>query len=269
MKIGFWSILHGQTGQTSNMIAATIYNASIYQRKTAVMQTHFRDNMLSYAMIGEDIDGRTMAETGLDLLIRDCKSGPLQQNIVESDGISLMQKYLNLYVGTNKHNYEIYERDMNEYFNDILYAVKSTHDDVFVDINPGYNELSLNVLEKMDLVIVNLSQNLTAIDKYFRRPLEKELEHKPAILYLLGMYDKESIYSIKNIQKKYPSMRKKTIIVEYYSAYRDALNKGNAILFFLKTMDAKKGTKEGDFILSLKESMKKIREWEGENELSL
>lgn len=245
MKIAFWSNIHGQTGATSNMLASAIVNVVLHKRKTAVLQSHFSLNNLELPLLGRDMRTDDFSDIGTDALIRDIKSRPLTQEIIHNNSISLMDRHLALFPGTEKKSREVYEKDIQDIFQAIINEVAGCYDDVFIDVASGYNEFSNSLIADADLTIVNLSQNIYVLQRYFNTPhLNKN------ILYLIGNYDRNSRYNLKNLERMFPPLKKKTGVIPYNIEFVDAQNEGMVIPFFLKNIDCARESSNYEFIQS-------------------
>lgn len=252
MKIAFWSNVHGQAGITSNAIAISILSA-IEKHTVALLQSHFTLNNLSLPLLGLDIIPESFRDSGIDALIRDIKSKPLSKDTVVTDAISVpgLNRRYNLYVGTGKMNEKDYEREMINMQEPIYNSLAEFHDYVFVDVRSGYRDLSKQILDTSNLVVVCLDQNTHVIDRYFENPIEAD-----NICYIIGNYDKDSKYNLRNLIKKYPQLKKKTAVIAHNSEFMDSQNDGTTVQFMLKNYNCKAESSNYEFMQSVYSCMK-------------
>lgn len=264
MKIAFWSNVHGQTGATSNLLAVSAMDAIVKKRKVAVLQSHFSLNNLKFPLLGGNLEEMEEAfqETGLDALIRDYKSAPLTREVVQADSISLLNKQYNLYLGTGKTSRELYEDEMVKVFNRILDELAKYHEDVFVDVASGHNPLSDAILSNVDATVVNLSQNRYVLYKYFKDHSRRRIPG--SLHYLVGNYNEDSKYRIKNLEKMYPEMKRNCSVMPFDVDYHDAQNDGTVIPFLLRNETCEKGTPHYALIQAIKKTIDSIHRKGGE-----
>lgn len=257
MKIVFWSNVHGQTGTTSNLLAIAIMCSIHIKSKCIVTQTHFNLNNLESFLVPytDHMDKEYLMDVGIDALTRNIKTSPLDREIIENCTISFLNKQLNLLPGTAKINKEIYENDINRTITGILRAVEQYYDFVFIDTNSGKNDLTKRILDDADLIIVNLSQNKSMVEEY---EMNYKFENKK-VFYLIGNYDLNSRYTIKNMFKSYHWMKEKnTAVIPYNTEYMDALSDGQTIQYILKNMYCDKNDSNRFFIKEVKAAAEKI-----------
>ena len=228
MKTAFWSNVHGQTGTTGNAVAVANMDTLITKKKNAILQSHYELNTLVESMIGKAID---CYDIGIDELARSIKSAQLDERTIDNASISLMDRKLNLVLGTSKNNRELYHREMNDDFNRIVDDMQKYHRNVFIDTCSGNNELSASIRNNADLVVVNLSQNKQIINGYFDH---YNIDQEKAI-YLIGNYNCNSRYNVKNLIRMYPNFNRNNLaVIPYNVEFQDALCDGKAIDFMIK-----------------------------------
>jgi cellulose biosynthesis protein BcsQ len=224
MKVVFWSPLHGQAGMTSNITIISLLFGMLLKLKCLLTQTHFNYNNLEAPLVGSNSKGDEKSgyfvDVGLDALVRSFKSVKLNREAVENCCIALEAANLKLLPGTSKANRETFEHEMGLVALKLFQEVENFYDVVFIDASPAQNELSMKLMEKADVTVVNLSQNLGIVDMFIK-------QYKPGItgkiFYLFGSYDGMSKYNIKNIRRRYKDIgRNNSGVIPYCTAYMDA-----------------------------------------------
>lgn len=254
--------MHGQSGTTSNLLAIAVMSTLQYQSKNMVTQTHFNLNNLEAPLVSSShsISKEYLLDVGIDALARNIKSAPLDGDILEDSSISLLNKKLNFLPGTVKSNRDIYESDISKTIHGILKAAANYYDIVFIDTNSGSNELTMKILQNADLIIVNLCQNKSIIEDY---ALNYRLDSNK-IFYLIGNYDNNSRYNLKNIQRNYRWLKNKnTAVIPYNTEYMDAQSDGQVIPFMLNNMNCNKDEFNAYFISEVKRAVFKIMKCAG------
>jgi cellulose biosynthesis protein BcsQ len=257
VKIAFWSNIHGQTGTTSNLLAIAVMCTLQYQFKNIVTQTHFNLNNLEAPLVSlsSSIAKEYLIDFGIDALARSIKSAPLNGEIIDNSCISLMNKKLNLLPGTIKNNRDIYESDMSKTVTSILNIAARYYDIVYIDTNSGRNDLTMKILQNVDLIIVNLSQNKSIMDDY----ATNYHFNQEKVFYLIGNYDSNSKYNIRNMQKVYHWLKdKNTAVIPYNTEYMDSQSDGQVIPFLIKNITCGKEDSNRYFIHEVNTAVTKI-----------
>lgn len=254
MKVAFWSNVHGQTGVTSNVIALALM-AAIEKKKVALLQSHFVLNNMSKPLVGTDVNPEEFRDTGIDALIRDYKSRALSEDVIRTDAITVpnLNRRCDLYIGTGRQNEVDYERELLTVFEDIYDSVDKFQNLSFIDVRSGYREVSQSILSCADVVVVCLNQNTHVIDRYFAKPVDAT-----NVYYLFGNYDENSKFTLKNLQKKYPALRKRSAMIAHNAEFMDAQNDGQAVQFMLKNYNCAYGSANYEFVESLKTCLDKF-----------
>lgn len=246
MKIAFWGSMHGQPGTTSNLMASSIYMCAHYQKRVAVLQTHISMNNLSFPLAGISDGNDSFRDSGIDVIMRDIKSKPLTESVIKTDCISRLGGQYSLFLGTGNRDRDSFEKDMEMYFNAIVKEIDRYNDYVYIDVSSGYGELSKKIVSQADILVVNLSQNRRVIEEYFDSPFE----HKNTY-FVIGSYDPDSRYSIHQLGRIYPQLKRRTYCTLRNSGYMDAQNDGQAVDFFLKNMDCMPYSTNYEFMQSV------------------
>ena len=252
----FWSNVHGQTGTTSNMVAIAVLTAMRDNYKCLLMQTHFNLNNLETYLIGYREDNRDVFwDIGIDGLTRSIKLEPLNKEMIENYSIPLIQNRLTLLPGTTSENRAIFNDNMAKTLAIIMKEAVKYYDFLFIDINSGSDEISRLVLERADIIVVNLCQNKSVMDNYFSYWLMKDKK----IMYLIGSYDKNSSYNIHNLKNLYKPFRKAVVVgIPYNTGFMDAQSDGSVMKFMNKNLTIKKDGEDAYFICSIKKASEKL-----------
>jgi cellulose biosynthesis protein BcsQ len=251
LKIAFWSPIAGKSGTTSNLLASAVMSSVILKKSIFILHNHFSDYSLEKALIGKNAGPGLFEDIGLDSLLRNVKIPDLSESIIDDSAISLFNNRLHLLPGTTKEYRDQFESEMPERIPDIINTVNRYYDLVFMDLAPGYGIQSQILLENADLIVVNLIQDVNSIDNYFA----KYHFSKKKVVYLIGRYNNNSRYNLKNLEKSYHGIRQKTAVIPYNVEFMDAVLDGRLIPYIIKNYAAGRGEDNLYFIKRLKQAV--------------
>ena len=234
MKALFWSPVHGQAGTTSNMLAIALIVGLYYRKTGLITQTHFNFNNLEAPLLeanaGNKHYRKFFREIGIDALARNFKLEKLTKEWLDYCCIEIANTNMTLLPGTTQTIRESFDYEMDILMLPLLKVMEGYTNHIFIDISSGNNPLSMKLMKEADIVVVNLSQNMSIIDHFF----ENYKEALPAkIFYLIGNYDDRSKYNLANIRRRYSSYmnNKNSGVIPYNTGYRDAQIDGRAADF--------------------------------------
>lgn len=259
LKLAFWSNFHGQNATTSNMLATSIMAVLLHKTKVFLGQSHYHLNNLEGPLILVSREERKdyFMNVGIDAIVRAIKSTYLDEEIIENCTLSYMNKRLILLPSTVKSNQSIYEDDLDRTIISILEAVSKYHDMVIMDVALRQNNITSKILESADLIVVNLSQNINVLRDYEDNFL-KSFQNKN-IVYIMGNYNPDSRYTIKNLRKSFCWLRSNNVgLVPYNIEFMDSISCGNIIPFFYKNMNVDKNDPNYYFIKEVKKTTRLI-----------
>jgi hypothetical protein len=262
MIVAFWSNVHGQPRTTSNMVAVAVTIALAYNRKCLVTQTHFNlNNLEAYLIENRENSKDIYMDMGLDGLASIIKLRAMDKATIENYSIPLLNKNLTLLPGTTGGNRKTFIDDMDKTVSMILSEMNKCYEMVFVDVNSGADEVSKLILDKADIIVVNLSQNKSVLDNYIT---SYQLMNKK-VMYLFGSYDRDSSYNLHNLKLMYKPLSKGvTGVIPYNTEFMDAQSDGCVLKYMKKNMAAPKDTTSGNFIECVKDAADKLMKLAGE-----
>lgn len=260
----FWSPLHGQSKVTASMAAVSLALNATTKQKVCV--THTQTNMADLeGMFNYRLSSGRQKElysgTGLSALLMSFKKGNIGRDTFERSSIELEPTDgLYLIPGIERNVQASKETD------DILYTLLTRNlvnnfNWVFVDLASGtYNQLSRRLIEKADVFVVTLSQNMSIWNNAIKQA--REWRRDKGIFYLVGGYDLDSKYSTANIARIYHNtgVNKNTIgCVPFCTDFMDAISDGDISSFYYKNEKAKREDTNGMFIKCCQEAAFKIQ----------
>lgn len=230
MIIAFWSDFHGQTGTTTNTISTATYIALKYDLKVLLTHSQFsKSNMENAFFYGHQKESvLNFEDTGIDAMERLSKAGLLKTEDIHNYSRTLINDRLDLLTGSTS---SIRRADEAEHLVSILQTAKEAYNLIFVDVNAGMQtDVSSKILENADIIVVNLNQNVTILNNYFKEVCQNFKEKE--IVLLLGNYNEVSKYSAKYIRNKY-KYKKDIYLVPYDTGLMDSINDQNVLNYFL------------------------------------
>ena len=262
MKIVFWSPVHGQACQSSNLLAVSLNLVMEQHKKILVTQTQYRMNDLEDAAIGragkKDFRERFYQDMGMDSLIRCLKRKRIDKTDIENCCIQILpDEEFMLLPGSQCENYEVFQETVGVAVHMLLEETEKYYDYVFVDTNPGGGWISRKLLQEADLIVVNLSQNVGVIDRFFW-DYPKELKGK-CVFYLFGSYLSDSCYNLSNLRYRYRLIRRNNAaVIPMNVGFMDAIAGGNVRNYFAKNLECEPGDVNYMFMHEVRATVKKM-----------
>ncbi len=263
--ISFWSNGIGETGKTASVAAIATYLAIQHNYKILILDTKYNDYSYQDCYWQEDKtvsliqhgDRRTNIASGVSGLAKAILSNKTSPEIITNyTRIIFTDNRLELLADTNvgTQDYEIHKK----MFKDIAKIASKYYDLVFVDIDNRLGESNVNsLLEISDLIIVNLSQKMRQINDYLEIKRTNQVFQGKKIIPLLGRYDKNSKYNIKNVSR-YMKEREKICAIPYNTLFSEACNEGTVDDFFIKFRKINPKDKNAYFLEEVKNTAEKI-----------
>lgn len=244
--IAFWSEEKKETGQTLSMVALSTYIAIQHNYKILNVSTNFKDETLeecywnieketSFMKRLHDADTENMVglEAGIEGLIKVIKSNKTTPNIVSNYSKAIFNDRLDILCSPKTTEYSEY-LEIAKMYPEILNIANRNYDLVFVDISKRMGEEEVNrILEIADVIVVNITQRLQIIDKFYHLREENKFFKNDNVLLNIGRCDKFSKYNVKNISR-YLRMKKDVLAVPYNTLYFESCSEGKVADFFLK-----------------------------------
>ncbi len=262
--VSFWSNGKGETGKTASLVAITTFLAIQHNYKILILDTKYNDYSYQDCYWQEDKTislihkERLQANvasgiTGLAKAILSNKTSP---EIITNYTRIVFKDRLELLTDTDAQmsDYEINKK----VFKDIAKIASKYYDLVFIDIDNGLGENIINsLLEISDLIIPSLSQKIRVLNNYLNEKETNMILRDKAVIPLLGRYDKNSKYSIKNVSR-YIKEREKACAIPYNTLFFEACNEGTVDDFFIKFRKINPKDKNALFIEEVKNTAERI-----------
>lgn len=267
--IAFWSEEKRETGQTMSMVALSTYIAIQHNYKILNVSTNFKDTTLEECYwnvqkentfmrkINKDTDNIVGLQAGIEGLIKVIKSNKTTPNIVSNYSKAVFNDRLDILRSPETTQYSEY-LEIAKMYPEILNLANKNYDLVFVDISKRMGEEEVNrILEISDAIIVNITQRLQIIDKFYILKEENKFFNNNNVLLNIGRYDKFSKYNAKNIAR-YLRMNKDVLAVPYNTLFFESCSEGRVADFFFKLRNLDVDDRNQSFIQEIDKMSKQL-----------
>lgn len=228
--VTFWSDGREQTGKTLSIAAISTYMAVEHNYRILIISTGYRDDTLNQCFWKEKKVKRNFGlfgpntneilEEGIVGLAKVVKSNKLSPENITNYTKIIFKDRLEVLQGFRGETSDYDE--LEKTYPDIINLANSYYDLVFIDLdnemNPSIREM---ILANSDLIVANISQRLTSIDRFMETRENTPILNSKKTLLLIGKYDKFSKYSIKNITR-YMGEKNKVSTIPYNTLFFEA-----------------------------------------------
>lgn len=258
--ITFWNNGKEQTGKTLSLVAIATCMAIEHNYRILVISTDYKDEVLNncfwepkkpkknLGIFGPNTNV-AMAD-GIEGLAKIIKSNKLSPEnitnytkIVFKDRLEILQSFKG-----EKIEYE----ENSKMYPDIINLANNYYDLVFVDLNMDLDDNTKEtILANSNLIIANLSQRLSSINKFMEIREENVFLKSRKIILLIGRYDKFSKYTVKNITR-YMCEKNKVSTIPYNTLFFEACEEAKVPDLFLKLRRVTEDDRNGFFLSEVK-----------------
>lgn len=245
--VTFWSDGREQTGKTLSIAAISTYMAVEHNYRILIISTGYRDDTLNQCFWKEKKVKRNFGlfgpntneilEEGIVGLAKVVKSNKLSPENITNYTKIIFKDRLEVLQGFRGETSDYDE--LEKTYPDIINLANSYYDLVFIDLdnemNPSIREM---ILTNSDLIVANISQRLTSIDRFMETRENTPILNSKKTLLLIGKYDKFSKYSIKNITR-YMGEKNKVSTIPYNTLFFEACEEAKLpdLIFNLRKID--------------------------------
>lgn len=250
MLIAFYSNIRGNAGTTSNLCCLATYLAVRMKQKILLWENHTNWNM-----IGDNVTPRTK----LSLLYKSIDTYHINGSKELFCRLQQREK-LDLTCQVNELAKELYsdvlyylpnrpmeslllEKDIAQILPQLIKLCKESDDLVFMDLQDITKESTRFILEESDLVILNLIQHVNSFDRKVINDMSIS-----NVRYLIGNYQPNSKYNIKNICRRYKIPNMDIAMIPYNTLCREAMSEGKLIDFMSANVECSEEDSNYSFI---------------------
>lgn len=254
MKVAFWSNIEGKNGVTSNLACISVMSALKYRLKSVILENHYNINNIENAFTSIQTNQFVREENyyfnhlGLDSLMKRLNSKIRDEQMIKKASIGFFNNNIFYIPHSQIKSKEVLEYELNQVIMPLLLQSEEFSNLVFIDTINSNNITSKVILDEADLVVVNLSQDSIIINHFF----ENYSSLLSKSVFIIGSYNHNSRYNLKNIQRKYRIKNENIAVIPYNIELKDALSEGNVIEFISRNYYCKKEDSNYYFIKELK-----------------
>lgn len=264
--VTFWNDGREQTGKTLSIAAISTYMAIEHNYRILIISTGYRDDTLNQCFWKEKKVKRNFGlfgpntneilEEGIVGLAKVVKSNKLSPENITNYTKIIFKDRLEVLQGFRGETSDYDE--LEKTYPDIINLANSYYDLVFIDLdnemNPSIREM---ILANSDLIVANISQRLTSIDRFMETRENTPILNSKKTLLLIGKYDKFSKYSIKNITR-YMGEKNKVSTIPYNTLFFEACEEAKVPDLFLKIRNVDDEDINGFFLSEVKRTSENI-----------
>lgn len=265
--VTFWNNGKEQTGKTLSLAAICTHLAIEHNYRILVISTGYQDENLdncfweqkkktkkNLGLFGPNTN--LAMQEGIAGLVRIMKSNKLSPDHITNYTKIIFKDRLEI-LPTFKGDKNEYN-DIRKYYPDIINLANSYYDLVFVDLDKQVqDDIAENIMAGSNLIVANLSQRLTSINKFMEMREEKTILKSRKTLLLIGRYDKYSKYNVKNISR-YLGEKNKVSTIPYNTLFFEACEEASVPDLFLRLRKTGEDDRNGFFIAEIKRTVDNI-----------
>lgn len=254
MQIAFFGNTRGKSGITSNMAAVSTFLALEMKIKSVLFENHVNLNNIENGFLENSYEDFVMEtpfyyhHIGIDQVMKRIDSGIQMQEMIKDAAIEPVAETLFYIPQSNTGNKEVFEYELNRILEVLLKELNKFAQMVFVDTAVSDNLTTKVILEKADLIIMNLCQDPFVLADCFRR--FGSIRQK--CVYLLGNYDRYSRYTMKYVMRSFGVPKERIAVIPYNTEFKDALSLGKLVSFLSRNSICGKKDENYYFMRELK-----------------
>ena len=264
--ITFWSNGKEQTGKTLSLAAIATHLAVEHNYRILVISTGYKDEILDHCFWKEKKIKRNLGLFGPNTNVG-MEEGiiglgkAIRSNKVSSENITNYTKIVfkdRLEVLTSfKGERDDYE-DLKTIYLDIINLANNYYDLVFVDLDTELQpEIIDTILSNSNLIVANISQRLSSIDKFIELKEEITILKSKKTLILVGRYDRFSKYTAKNITR-YMKERNIVSTIPYNTLFFEASEEAKVPDLFMSMKITDEDDRNRYFLTEVKKTAESI-----------
>lgn len=262
MKVAFWSNGRGRSCVTSNLACISVLSAfDCPTDRTIVFENHnnimnLGTTLLKHHCVDQIRESISyLSENGLSCVLQTMEQGKeVNEELLYRQAQDYLGKRL-LYLPSESDSADCLEYYLDKVAIRAMDCFEKYSDMVLVDTTSAPLVSSRKILQKADVVVVNLSQNEQLLNHFFRNysSIQKRA------FYLLGNYDAASELTRSVIVKKYHLQGNQVGVIPHNVAFSDAISKGQVLPFLMRYHECDKENSNYEFIASAKEAVSLFR----------
>lgn len=232
MNVVFWSPLAGRCAVSSNCFAAATYMSLNTDYTCCAVPLNCSNRGAENAFLsagGRKVLQRSVGSFGVDALKVSIMGGFDSVSEVK-DAAMQIHPSLDVFASSSDPRKETVRKDLSSGYERLIDSLENCYDIAFIDVGSGYSGMTEKSLEKADVIVVCLRQDLDVLDT-----LEElcDLGGAPC-LYVVSDYEKDNLLSMKNIRKKCSNVKPgNSLLIPHCTAFANAVNSTTLLKWFV------------------------------------
>lgn len=247
-----------ETGQTLSIAALATFMSIKHNQKILLISTDFRQNILEdcFWKPREEIiteteytsELKTNLDSGVEGLLKIVQSNRATPSIIKNYSKTVLRDRLDILSAPITKDREEYNRLMQSYTK-IVQLANQYYDIVLVDLNKNVNSVDFeSIINLADVFVITLNQRLRCIETMAKLREKNNFYRQNKIMILLGKYDKNSKYTVKNINR-YLKEKSTIHILPYNILFAEYCSEGKILDYLLKLRNIKEDNGDPNKIL--------------------
>lgn len=261
MKVAFWSNARGKACVTSNLACISVLSvlsSDSPDKRTIIFENHQNIINLGNVFISPNSkkevreQNKYRVEQGLSKVLCHMEMGeePSQEQIYHYSRQYLGKQLFYLPCEGTK-NGELLEYQLERECIPTIQCLEKYSNRVFVDTAATTLVSSRKILQQADVIVVNLSQNLSMLEHFFGN--YSSIQSKA--FYVIGNYDGKANLTRGMIMQHYHIPGRQIAVIPHCTQFSDALSEGMIIPFLLANYYCDRDNPNYSFIQGAKEAV--------------
>ncbi len=257
MKIAFWSNDNDVCQVSANMAAVSVASVIRYPYTVIAMENRLCNNNLGKAYLGIN-HAEAFHEPGtgyydgggIEGLMRKIYRGLCHPDILEAYVKEVISEHLYYIPQSKVIHGEVFDYELEGCIHPFLDMMEEFADISFIDTASKNNLSTKVILEKADLIVVNLCQRQGILEDFF-------LNYSsliPRAVFIMSNYDSHNALTLKRISCTYELPWDRIIAIPYNPLYHNAFMNGNVVEYISWNYSCLQDNPNFLFIHSLKKA---------------
>lgn len=262
MKIAFWSNQRGKCGVTTNLACMAAMTAISGMGRSVLLENHYNLNSLGSILLAPEKvailkeKGEYYNKYGIEYLLKRLYTGEPGDVLIHKASVPLLYSSIFYLPQSYIVNKEVFNYEFELVHKELFQCLERFSDMVFIDTETNGNLSSIGILQEVDLIVVNLSQDIASWNAFFdnyQALVEKSV-------FLIGQYQPEFGWNMTRIRRRFQIPRNRIGVIPYNMEMQSAMRDGKT-LQFLNRNYLKNSQPENELLMrELKRSASMIRE---------
>lgn len=267
MKIAFWSNVRGQCGTTLHLICMAAIQAMFDKKRVVLLENHDHLTSIESCLVNKGSPYYVKEyeygykDYGLEGLMRkmDNSDPGMDERCIRQCAIAFIQDRLFYLPHGYLKNRDLLDYQFNKNLSNLFTGLEKYFDSVYIDTFAAESLSTKAILEKADLVVVNLNQNNNVLNNFFNN--FSALRDKA--IFLLGNYHSCRQNNIKEIKRKYQIADGRIFAIPFCMEAAEAESDGS-ITNFIGRNYLEPSISNREFINALREAYRAITDYSSE-----